>query len=64
MATTPTSARPAVPPWRAPDDQTGRIHAATPAVPAAAPFQAVFLFFAVTTAIGLAVYLLSQDRAD
>lgn len=43
---------------------TGRIHAATPAVPAAAPFQAVFLFFAVTTAIGLAVYLLSQDRAD
>lgn len=43
---------------------TGRIHAATPAVPAAAPYAAVFLFFAVTTAIGLAVYLLSQDRAD
>ena len=31
MATTPTSARPAVPPWRAPDDQTGRIHAAVQA---------------------------------
>ncbi|MES2550836.1 MAG: MFS transporter [Pseudomonadota bacterium] len=41
---------------------TGRIHAATPAMPAAAPYEAVFLFFAVATAIGLAVYLLSQDR--
>ncbi len=43
---------------------TGRIHAATEATTPAAPFQAVFLFFAVTTAIGLAVYLLSQDRTD
>ncbi|MES2914061.1 MAG: MFS transporter [Pseudomonadota bacterium] len=43
---------------------TGRIHAATAAVTPAAPFQAVFLFFAVTTALGLAVYLLSQDRTD
>jgi predicted MFS family arabinose efflux permease len=43
---------------------TGRIHAATEATPTAAPFQAVFLFFAVTTAIGLAVYLWSQDRTD
>ena len=42
---------------------TGRIHAATPASPAAAPYEAVFLFFAVATAIGLAGYLLSQDRA-
>jgi sugar phosphate permease len=41
---------------------TGRLHAATPPTPAAAPFEAVFLFFAVATAIGLAVYLLSQDR--
>ena len=41
---------------------TGRIHAATPATPAAAPYEAVFLFFAVTTAIGLFVYLWSQDR--
>ncbi|WP_103258392.1 MFS transporter [Tabrizicola aquatica] len=41
---------------------TGRIHAATPPTPPAAPYEAVFLFFAVATAIGLAVYLLSQDR--
>ena len=43
---------------------TGRIHAATPATTASAPYEAVFLFFMVTTAIGLAVYLLSQDRTD
>jgi predicted MFS family arabinose efflux permease len=43
---------------------TGRIHAATDVTTLAAPFQAVFLFFAVTTAAGLAVYLLSQDRTD
>jgi predicted MFS family arabinose efflux permease len=43
---------------------TGRIHAATPADPTHAPYQAVFLFFAVTTAIGLAVYLWSRDRTD
>jgi len=41
---------------------TGRIHAATAPTPPSAPYEAVFLFFAVTTAIGLAVYLLSQDR--
>ena len=43
---------------------TGRIHAATDPLPAAAPYEAVFLFFALTTALGLAVYLLSQDRTD
>jgi sugar phosphate permease len=43
---------------------TGRIHAATAPVPPAAPYEAVFLFFAVTTAVGLAVYLSSQDRTD
>jgi predicted MFS family arabinose efflux permease len=43
---------------------TGRIHAATPADPVSAPYQAVFLFFAVTTAIGLALYLWSRDRTD
>jgi MFS family permease len=43
---------------------TGRIHAATPPDPASAPYQAVFLFFAVTTALGLLVYLMSQDRTD
>jgi sugar phosphate permease len=41
---------------------TGRLHAATEAVTPAAPFQSVFLFFAVATAIGLFVYLWSQDR--
>lgn len=41
---------------------TGRLHAATEAVTPAAPFEAVFLFFALTTAVGLAVYLWSQDR--
>jgi predicted MFS family arabinose efflux permease len=41
---------------------TGRLHAATEAVTPAAPFQSVFIFFAVATAIGLFVYLWSQDR--
>lgn len=43
---------------------TGWVHAATPATTPAAPYAAVFLFFAVTTAAGLSVYLLSQDRTD
>ncbi|MFM7336582.1 MAG: MFS transporter, partial [Tabrizicola sp.] len=43
---------------------TGRIHAGTEAVTPAAPYEAVFLFFAMVTAVGLAVYLLSQDRTD
>lgn len=33
-------------------------------VSAAAPHAAIFLFFALTTAAGLAIYLLSQDRTD
>ncbi|NHB76287.1 MFS transporter [Rhodobacter calidifons] len=41
---------------------TGRLHAATEPVTPAAPYEAVFLFFALTTAAGLAVYLWSQDR--
>lgn len=43
---------------------TGRLHAGTEPVTASAPYEAVFLFFALTTAAGLAVYLLSQDRRD
>ncbi|WP_309666447.1 MFS transporter [Tabrizicola sp.] len=43
---------------------TGRLHGSAPKTPPEAPFEAVFLFFAVTTAVGVAVYLLSQDRTD
>ena len=43
---------------------TGRIHAFSPTTTASAPYEAVFLFFAVTTAIGLALYLFAQDRTD
>jgi hypothetical protein len=43
---------------------TGRLHAATPGDPLSAPYAAVFLFFALTTILGLAIYLMSQDRTD
>lgn len=43
---------------------TGRIHAATPATPASAPYEAVFLFYLVLAVVGLAVYAFSQDRTD
>lgn len=45
---------------------TGRIHAGMQAAgaDAASTYQAIFLFFAVTLAAGLAVYLFSQDRTD
>lgn len=44
---------------------TGRLFAATPATDdPAAPYAAVFAFFALTTAVGLLLYLLSKDRAD
>lgn len=43
---------------------TGRIHAAVDPMPPEAPYAAIFLFFAVVTALGLLVYLLSQDRTD
>ncbi|NJM83618.1 MAG: MFS transporter [Tabrizicola sp.] len=43
---------------------TGRIHQTIPPDPPAAPFAAIFLMFAVTTALGLFAYLWSQDRAD
>lgn len=42
---------------------TGRLHAAAEGAAApAAPFSAVFGYFALTTTVGLALYLLSQDR--
>ena len=43
---------------------TGRIHDATPALTPSAPFAAVFLFFALLTALGLLAYLLARDRTD
>lgn len=44
---------------------TGRLFAASPAAPdPAAPYAAVFAFFALTTAVGLLLYLLSKDRTD
>lgn len=43
---------------------TGRIHAATPADPASAPYEAVFLFMVVTLAIGLVAYAFARDRTD
>lgn len=43
---------------------TGRIHAATPADPASAPYSAIFGFIALMLAAGLVVYAFSRDRAD
>lgn len=43
---------------------TGKIFAATPAVPPEAPHAAIFLFFAGMVAVGLAVYVFSRDRTD
>lgn len=43
---------------------TGRIHAGLEGGAAEAPYQGIFLFFAVTLALGMVVYLFSQDRTD
>ncbi len=43
---------------------TGRIHAATVDVGPTAPYTAIFAFFAVTLAIGCAIYLFSRDSVD
>ena len=43
---------------------TGRLHASYPPEPATAPYQAIFLCYALIVAAGLAVYLMSQDRTD
>ena len=39
---------------------TGQIHASVPT----APYQAIFIFFALTTTIGLGLYLFARDRTD
>jgi nitrate/nitrite transporter NarK len=43
---------------------TGRIHAANDGIGSAAPYTAIFGFFAVTLAIGCAIYLFSRDSID
>lgn len=43
---------------------TGRLHAAVAVPPAEAPYAALFLFYGVLVAFGLAVYLFARDRTD
>jgi predicted MFS family arabinose efflux permease len=43
---------------------TGQIHAATQGADAAAPYAALFAFFALTLVVGLVVYLFARDRTD
>jgi MFS family permease len=43
---------------------TGRIHAGLEAQGAVVAYQGIFAFFAVMLALGLVVYLFSQDRTD
>lgn len=43
---------------------TGRLHAAVAPVPPEAPYQALFLFYALVMLAGCAIYLLAQDRTD
>lgn len=43
---------------------TGRLHAATAADPAFAPYAAIFSFIAIWLAIGLVAYAFSRDRTD
>ena len=43
---------------------TGRLHAATEGAGPAAPYTAIFGFFAITVAIGCLIYLFSRDSID
>lgn len=43
---------------------TGKLHAAAEAGATAAPYQAIFGFFALALALGLAIYAFSRDRTD
>ncbi len=43
---------------------SGHVHAAATPPPVTAPFSALFLFFALAMAAGLALYAFSEDRTD
>jgi len=43
---------------------TGWLHAAVPPPPAAAPYQALFLFFALALLAGVLIYAFAEDRTD
>ena len=43
---------------------TGQIAASAPPTPPDAPYAAIFLFFAVTLAVALAIYATAEDRTD
>ncbi|GAB4271860.1 MAG: MFS transporter [Pararhodobacter sp.] len=43
---------------------SSRVHAAAPATPPEAAYQAIFLLFGGLVLLGCAIYLLSQDRTD
>jgi hypothetical protein len=43
---------------------TGQLHAAAPATPPEAAYTVLFAFYAACLAVGLVVYLFSQDRTD
>jgi sugar phosphate permease len=43
---------------------SGRVHAAAPASPPEAAYQAIFLFFGLSLLAGCAIYMFSRDRTD
>jgi len=43
---------------------SSRVHAAAPALPPEAAYQAIFLLFGALVLLGCAIYLFSQDRTD
>lgn len=43
---------------------TARLHAGSASTPASAPYAAIFLYFGLTTLVGLLAYLAARDRPD
>lgn len=43
---------------------SGRLHTATAGADPAAPYQAIFLFFGLSLAVGVAIYAFSRDNMD